>query len=60
MQDIVTESIQLQTTKNGIIWLAHYTVLACPVLANTMHDIVPVSIQLQINNDSVWLPIDTF
>ena len=62
MQDIVTESIQLQTIKDGSVWMPHNSVSACPCppLANIMHDIVTESVKLQtIKNGSVWLPHDT-
>ena len=40
MQDIGTESIQLQTIMDGSVWLPHDTVLACPPLAIIIQDIV--------------------
>ena len=57
MQDIVTESIQLETIKDGSVWIPHDTVSACPLPADIMQDIVTESIQLQnIKDVSVWLP----
>ena len=54
MQDIVTESIQLETIKEGSVWIPNDTVSACPPLADIMQDIVTESIQLQtFNNGSV-------
>ena len=45
MQDIVTESFHNFNT--GSVWLQHDTVLACPPLANIMHNIVIERIKLQ-------------
>ena len=59
MQDIGTESIQLQTIMDGSVWLPHDTVLACPPLANIIQDIVTDTKLLHaIKNWSVWLPHD--